>query len=101
MKKIKYSETGKFTEKQIKLCKEIAGRIKKLRKSGCDVIAKQDRLEVFKSNEICYSHMVNLDCKYSNEYPIPSLHAGYINDSSADDQEFFIVDILDLDDTSE
>lgn len=98
MKKIKYSETGKFTENQRKLCKEIAERLKKLRKSGCSIIAKQNYLEVFKSNEICYSNLINPGHEYNNDYPIPYLEAGYINDSGADDEEFFVTDFLDFED---
>ena len=52
MGKIIYDETGDFTSTQQRLCNEISDRIKKLRKSGCSVIAKQDRLCVYLSKEI-------------------------------------------------
>ena len=97
MKKIIYDETGQFTANQKKLCKEIAKRIAKLRKSGCSIIAKGDSLEVFKSNELQYSNLVNYGKSYSNEHPIPYLDAGRINDSGADDAEFFIDEVLDSD----
>jgi len=97
MKKIDYEKTGRFTENQEKLAKEIAERIKKLRASGCSVIAKQDRLCVYKNNEIQYSHLVNCGKAYDNAYPIPYLDAGYINDSGADDDEYFITECLKFD----
>ena len=97
MKKIKYSKTGDFTETQKKLCKEIAERIAKLRKCGCSVLGKQDCLQVYLTKELAFSNLVNFNKSYSNDYPIPYLHAGYINDSGADDTEFFIDEALDLD----
>lgn len=94
--KLKYSETGKFTKKQEKLCKEIAERLDKLRKSGCSIIAKQNTLNVYKSNEICYSNLINPGHEYNNDYLIPYLDAGYINDAGADDTEFFVPEFLDF-----
>lgn len=88
--KVHYDETGQFTDKQIKLAKEIALRIKQLRRSGCDVIAKQDCLQVYLTKEIQHSHLLNLGEGYSHSHPIPYLEAGCINDSGADDQEYFI-----------
>ena len=100
-KKIKYSETGRFTENQKRLCKEISDRLKKLQASGCTIIAKQDTLNVYKSEEIRYSNLVNPRYEYSNDYPIPYLKAGHINDAGADDTEFFVVDFLDLEEDDE
>ncbi len=94
MKKIIYDEAGQFTVNQKKLCKEIAERLAKLRKSGCSIIAKGDILEVFKSDELKYSNLVNYGKSYSNDHPIPYLNAGDINDSGADDTEFFIDEVL-------
>lgn len=94
-KKIIFEETGKFTKNQEKLCSEIAERIRKLRKSGCTVIAKQDTLCVYLNKEIKYSNLLNLGKSYSNRRPIPWLDAGSINDSGADDTEFFIDECLD------
>lgn len=96
MKKIVYEKTGQFTKTQEKLCEEIAERLTKLRKSGCSIIAKGDSLEVFKSNELQYSNLVNYGKSYDNHYPIPYLDAGYINDSGADDTEYFINECLDF-----
>jgi len=96
MGKIIYENTGNFTKKQKRLCEEISEKIKELRKSGCSVIAKADSLEVYLSKEVQYSNLVNHGKSYSNEYPIPHLDAGYINDSGADDTEFFIDECLDL-----
>lgn len=101
MGKIIYENTGNFTKKQIKLCEEISEKIKELRKSGCSVIAKGDNLEVFLSKELKYSNLVNYGKSYSNEYPIPYLDAGDINDSGADDTEFFIDECLDFETNEE
>lgn len=98
MKKINYSETGSFTKQQETLCKEISERIAKLRKSGCSVIAKTTSLEVYKTNELRYSNSLNYGKSYSYEYPIPYLNAGCINDSGADDTEYFIDEALNLED---
>ena len=100
MKKIKYSETGQFTDAQRKLCREIAERLAKLRKSGCSIIAKQDTLEVFLNKEIQYSNQINLGKSWSNEYPIPYLNAGYINDAGADDTECFIDEVIEDEENS-
>lgn len=37
---MQYSKTGQFTANQEKLCKEIANRISKLRRSGCYIFGK-------------------------------------------------------------
>lgn len=92
--KLNYEETGIFTKNQERLCEEIRVRIDKIRKSGCSVIAKQDCLMVFKDDEIQYSNLLNPGKSYSNNHPIAYLIAGYINDSGADDEEFFIDDAL-------
>ena len=49
---MKYSKTGQFTANQEKLCKEIAIRISKLRKSGCCVFGKGDKLRVYKTKDM-------------------------------------------------
>ena len=41
---MQYSKTGQFTANQEKLCKEIANRISKLRRSGCYIFGKGDTL---------------------------------------------------------
>lgn len=94
MGKIIYDETGDFTSTQQRLCNEISDRIKKLKKNGCSVIAKQDRLCVYLSKEIQYSNLLNLGKSYSHDHPIPNLDAGSINDSGADDEKYFIDDCL-------
>lgn len=101
MGKIIYENTGKFTKKQIKLCEEISEKLKELRKSGCSVLGKGDRLEVYLSKELRYSNLVNYGKSYTNEYPIPHLDAGDINDSGADDTEFFIDECLDFETNEE
>lgn len=92
MKKLNYYNTGNFTKKQEKLCQEIAERIKELQKSGCDVIAKQDSLQVYKTREIEWSYLLNPGMPYSYDNPIPYLSAGRLNDSGADDAEYFVDD---------
>ena len=90
MEKVNYDDTGLFSLEQEKLCNDIARLIKKLRKSGCSVIAKQDCLQVYLTKEINYSQLLNPGESYSRNHPIPYLDAGQINDSGADDAEYFI-----------
>ena len=94
MKKFKYSETGNFTNRQRKLCEDISKKIEQLQKSGCSVIAKQNRLEVYLSKEIQYSNIINPGEPYNNSNVIPLLTAGWIDDSGADDTECFIDSVL-------
>lgn len=86
---MKYSETGKFTANQEKLSKEIADRIKKLRKSGCTILAKSDMLCVYKTKDIQHAQPLHLNsgCDYS--HPLKYIDAGHINDAGADDEEHF------------
>lgn len=91
---MKYEKTGQFTMRQIELAAKISQYISALRRSGCDVIAKQDCLQVYKSKEIEHSHLINPGKQYSYDHPIPYLNAGRINDSGADDTEYFIDDYL-------
>lgn len=92
--KIDFDKTGRFTEKQEKLCEKIAECLKELKKSGCSIIAKQDRLKVYKTKEIKFSNLLHPHKSYSEEHVIPYLSAGYIDDSGADDMEFFIDECL-------
>lgn len=79
---------GSFTPNQIKLAKEIAQRIAKLRKSGCAVVGKQDRLVCYKNKD--WQHSVE-NINYAGETPVcvPYLECGDITDSGADDELFF------------
>lgn len=76
---------GEFTDEQIKLAKQIATRIKKLHKSGCAIVAKQDYLVAYISEEY-----ENSTCDYNTGYPLQSLDLGRISDSGADDMDFLL-----------
>ena len=83
---MKYSETGNFTTGQIKLAKNIAKNIKKLRDSGCVVLGKQDTLYAYLKDD--YEHREE-SCFIADGYAIPNLDCGRIDDSGADDSEYF------------
>lgn len=83
---MKYSETGQFTKEQIRLAKNIARNIKKLRDTGCTVIGKQWSLVAFLDKD--YEHKDDL-MRPTSGYKIPYIDCGDISDSGADDTEFF------------
>lgn len=83
---MKYSETGNFTKEQIRLAKNIARNIKKLRDTGCVVFAKQWTLQAYLDDD--FEHKDDLMSPKSG-YRIPYIECGDINDSGADDEEFF------------
>ena len=60
---MKYSETGQFTKEQIRLAKNIARNIKKLRDTGCTVIGKQWSLVAFLNED--FEHKDDLMCPRS------------------------------------
>lgn len=83
---MKYSETGQFTKEQIRLAKNIARNIKKLRDTGCIVYAKQWSLLAYLEEDFAHKD----DLMYSTSgYKIPYIDCGDISDSGADDTEFF------------
>lgn len=92
---MKYSKTGNFTEEQIKLAKKIKKDIDALRKSGCTIKAKQNGIFAYKDSDM--KHAAPLD---SYEFatigypdflhPINFLFCGNVEDSGADDMEYFI-----------
>lgn len=86
---MKYSETGQFTANQEKLAKEIADRLKKLRKSGCTVLAKSNVLCVYKTKDMEYAQPLHLVCGCDYNHPLKYIDAGNINDAGADDTEYF------------
>ena len=83
---MKYSETGKFTNEQIRLAKNIARNIKKLRATGCTVIGKQWALVAFLNED--YEHRDSF-MRSISDYKIPYIECGDISDSGADDEEYF------------
>lgn len=88
---MKYSETGIFSKEQKKLAREIGIRLKKLKDSGCTILAKQWTVYAFLNEDI--RHACDLNSHYPNkfdyEHPVPSLECGEISDSGADDTEYF------------
>ena len=86
---MKYSETGQFTANQEKLAKEIADRIKKLRKSGCTVLAKSNMLCVYKTKDMQHAQPLHLATGIDYQHSLKFLDAGNINDAGADDTEYF------------
>lgn len=83
-----YSETGLFTKEQERLAKNIARNIEKLRKTGCVIIAKQWELHAYLEDEFEHSEPF---CNVANSdgYAIPYIECGHLNDSGADDTEYF------------
>lgn len=86
---MQYSKTGQFTANQEKLCKEIASRISKLRKSGCCIFGKGDTLCVYKTKDIEHAQPLHLSTGSDYNHALKYLHAGRINDSGGDDNEYF------------
>lgn len=86
---MKYSKTGQFTANQEKLAKEIAIRIKKLRSSGCVILGKGDTLCVYKINDMEHAQPLHLSTGSDYSHSLKYLEAGRINDSGADDTEYF------------
>jgi len=77
-----YEDTGQFTPEQIKLAKEIASRIKKLKKSGCAIVARQDNLYAY-----IHKEWDNSTCDIT-PYPLKYLDCGNITDAGADDEDY-------------
>ena len=69
--------------------KEIADRISKLRKSGCCVFGKGDALHVYKLKDIEHAQPLHLSTGSDYNHALKYLDAGRINDSGADDSEYF------------
>nr|DAI97887.1 MAG TPA: hypothetical protein [Caudoviricetes sp.] len=85
---MKIEQDGYFTPNQIKLAKEIAQRIAKLRKSGCAVVGKQDYLVCYKNKD--WRHSVeNINHAGTNVVRVPYIECGSIDDCGADDELYF------------
>ena len=76
---MKYSDTGKFTSKQIELAKEVQKLMKKAKRLGLVVFANENELQLFKVKEFDMS----ADFGKHTKYPIPYLSGGEIKDSGA------------------
>lgn len=77
-----YEDTGQFTPEQIKLAREIASRIKKLRQAGCAIVARQESLYAYIRKE-----WDNSTCG-TTPYPLKHLECGNITDAGADDTDY-------------
>lgn len=88
---MKYSETGQFTKEQIRLAKNIARNIEKLRRTGCTVVAKQWTLCAYLDED--FRHKDEL-CRINSGPEIPCIDCGRIDDAGADDTEYFEEDYI-------
>lgn len=81
-----YCETGQFSQKQIKLAKEIKRKIKQLQESGCTIICKGGHLNCYieedKENSTEFSGS-------DYDYPTPYIDCGKVMYSGADDELYF------------
>ena len=80
---MKYSETGQFTLEMKRLAKQISKSISKLRSLGCVVLGKECFLTAYMAEDYRHSH------EHSSDYELKSLECGRIDDSGADDEEYF------------
>ena len=76
---MKYSDTGKFTPKQIELAKEVQKLMKKAKRLGLVVFANESELQLFKAKEFDMA----ADIGKHTKYPIPYLFGGTIRDCGA------------------
>lgn len=76
---MKYSDTGKFTPKQVELAKEVQKLMKKARRLGLVVFANEFELQLFKAKEFDMA----ADFGKHTKYPIPYLSGGTIRDCGA------------------
>lgn len=86
---MRYCDTGQFTANQEKLAKEIADRLKKLKKSGCTILVKSDTVCVYKTKDMEHAQPLHLQCGCDYNHPLKYIDAGHVNDSGADDTEHF------------
>jgi len=86
---MRYCDTGQFTANQEKLAKEIADRLKKLKKSGCTILVKSDAVCVYKTKDMEHAQPLHLQCGSDYNHALKYIDAGYVNDSGADDTEYF------------
>lgn len=86
---MKYSITGRFTANQEKLAKEIADRLKRLRKSGCTIFVKSDTVCVYRTDDMKHAQPLHNQCNSDYKHPLKYIEAGRVNDSGADDTEYF------------
>lgn len=77
-----------FSPEQIKMAKQVSSLLRKLRKSGCTIIAKQTTLNAYLSKDILHAHPLHKSGNGSG-IEIPYLECGRIDDAGADDTEYF------------
>lgn len=76
---MKYSDTGKFTPKQVELANDLKKLLKRARSLGLAVFANEYELQLFKRKEF----EMAADFGKHTKYPIPYLSGGTIDDSGA------------------
>lgn len=78
----------RFSSEQIKMAKQVSSLLRKLRKSGCTIIAKQNTLNVYLSKDMLHAHPLHKIGNGSG-IEIPYIDCGRIDDAGADDTEYF------------
>ena len=78
----------RFCSEQIKIAKQVSQLLKKLQKSGCTLIAKQNTLNAYLSKDMLHAHPLH-ESGIGSGIEIPYLDCGRIDDAGADDTEYF------------
>lgn len=85
---MRYYDDNHFTKEQIRIAKNIARNIKKLKDTGCVVVGHQWNLYAYLQEDVEHSHPLH---HYGNGsgLEVPYLNCGDIDDSGADDTLYF------------
>lgn len=86
---MEYEKTGNFTANQRKLAKEIADRLKKLRKSGCTILVKCENVYAYKDEDMKHAQPQHKSCGSDYYHSVKSIDCGQVSDCGADDTEYF------------
>lgn len=80
---MKYSETGKFTPKQVECAKNILKYVKQAHRLGMNIFCNESELQIFRSSEFSHSGPFGSYFNNDHKHPIPYLSGGYIDESGA------------------
>lgn len=89
MKSKKYSSTGNFTKRQVKLAEEISVRLKELSESGCTIVGNLQTLKIYRTEDLEHAANHNYPSLMDLEHEVPCLEAGRIDDSNQEEKEYF------------